>query len=113
MSSRYGPARVEASRHILQEVASTAHLAADDAEPIRFAENDLWRIPGGIVVRIARPGQDAAAAREVAVASWLAGHDVRAVVPLSIEQPLVAAGRPVTFWHELPEHQHGTARGQP
>lgn len=109
MSSRYDTARVEASRRVLRAVVSAARLVADDAEPIRFAENDLWRIPGGIVVRIARPGQDLAAAREVAVARWLAEHDVPAAVPLPIEQPVVAEGRAATFWHELPEHHQGTS----
>lgn len=51
---------------VLEEVADAAGLSADGAEPIRLAENDLWKLSNDVVVRIARPGQDEVAAREVA-----------------------------------------------
>ncbi|WNI19720.1 phosphotransferase family protein [Actinacidiphila sp. ITFR-21] len=69
----------------------------------------MWRLPGRVVVRIARPGQEAAAACEAAVARWLGGQGLPAVSPLAIGQPVVVSGRAVTFWHELPEHRQGSA----
>ncbi|MGW6605413.1 phosphotransferase [Streptomyces sp. NPDC055036] len=60
------------------------------------------------MVRISGAGQDTAAAREVAIARWLASHRVSAVRPLPVEQPVRAGGRPATFWEELPPHRPGT-----
>ncbi|MEU7205475.1 aminoglycoside phosphotransferase family protein [Streptomyces sp. NPDC045470] len=94
---------------LLEEVAAVVGLSSADATPIRLAENDLWRLPGKIVVRIARPGQQQAAAREVAVARWLLQHDVPAVRPLPLNQPVVVQGRAATFWEELPPHKPGCA----
>ncbi|MZE80033.1 phosphotransferase [Streptomyces sp. SID5475] len=62
------------------------------------------------MVRIARPGQWAAAVREVSVAQWLADNDVPAVRALPVDQPVEVSGRPVTFWEELPAHTNGTVR---
>ena len=100
--------RTEESFTLLREVVAAAGLSAQGAQPIRLAENDLWRLPANIVVRISRAGQDAAAAREVAVTRWLAEHDVPAVRPLLMEQPVHVCGRAATFWEELPQHSHGT-----
>ncbi|MEU9404116.1 aminoglycoside phosphotransferase family protein [Streptomyces sp. NPDC048281] len=93
---------------VLKEITALVGLSTAGAEPIRLAENDLWRLSGGVVVRVARVGQEAAAAREVAVARWLAENDVPAVRPLPMEQPVHAGGRTATFWELLPQHQHGT-----
>ncbi|MDX2680034.1 phosphotransferase family protein [Streptomyces sp. NY05-11A] len=98
----------EESFAALEEITAAVGLTTAGAEPIRLAENDLWRLPGEVVVRIARVGQEAAAAREVAVARWLAENDVPAVRPLPMEQPVHAGGRTATFWELLPRHQHGT-----
>ncbi|MGW6744994.1 phosphotransferase family protein [Streptomyces sp. NPDC055025] len=99
--------RTEESFTVLQQITTSVGMSAADAEPIRLAENDLWRLPGGVVVRIARTGQDAAAAREVAVARWLAENGVSAVRALPMEQPVRAGERTATLWHELPPHRPG------
>jgi hypothetical protein len=52
---------------ILEAACTAAGLQADDAEPIRLGENAIFRLRGKIIARIARPGQQAAARREVAV----------------------------------------------
>ena len=84
-------------------------LQADDAEPIRLGENAIFRLPGKIIARIERPGQQAAARREVAVSRWLNASGVAAVATIGhIEQPAEVAGRSVTFWEELPPHQQGS-----
>ncbi len=101
--------RTEASFAILREASASARLSVTGAEPMRFTENDIWRLPNGVVARIARVGQEDAATREVLVTWWLAENGLPAVTPLPIEQPLQAAGRPVTFWEELPAHRPGTA----
>ncbi|MFT7837707.1 aminoglycoside phosphotransferase family protein [Saccharothrix sp. BKS2] len=77
---------------------------------IRLGENDLYLLPNSLVARVARIGQDAAAAKEVRVAQWLEDGDVPAVRVLrEVEQPVMANGRAVTFWHELPPHEFGSS----
>jgi hypothetical protein len=94
---------------ILNTACAAVGLQADDAEPIRLGENAIFRLPGKIIARIARPGQQAAARREVAVSRWLNASGVAAVATIGhIEQPAEAAGRSVTFWEELPPHQQGS-----
>ncbi|UED86317.1 phosphotransferase enzyme family protein [Streptomyces profundus] len=100
--------RVAASFAVLQRVAAAASLSTAGAEPIRLGENDLWRLTNKVVVRIARPGQQAAAAREIAVTRWLAEHNVPAVRPLPIDQPIRVDDRSATLWKELPPHRPGT-----
>ncbi len=93
---------------VLQAACLAAGLDATGAKPIRIAENALWRLRGGVVLRIARPGQLVAATREVQVARWLAAQGVPAVRALELPQPVAISGHPVTFWHELPPHKIGT-----
>ncbi|WP_324783417.1 aminoglycoside phosphotransferase family protein [Streptomyces sp. H51] len=100
-----------ASSAVLATACSAAGLDPSAAEPIRIAENEIWRLPGErAIARIARPGQLAAATREVRVAQWLADNGVPAVRAMSIAQPVDVCGRPVTFWEELPTHTNGTVR---
>jgi aminoglycoside phosphotransferase (APT) family kinase protein len=78
-----------------------AGLDAKGARLIRLGENALFHLPGpNVVVRIARSmayWEDAA--REVAVARWLASQGFPAVRAYAcVAQPTEAAGRPVTFW---------------
>ncbi|CCA59006.1 MULTISPECIES: phosphotransferase family protein [Streptomyces] len=99
---------IEASRALLAEAAAARGFSAQGATLIRLAENAIWRLTADIVVRIARPGQEAAAAREVAVARWLSAAGVPTVEPLAIDQPVLAGGRAATFWALLPPHEAGT-----
>lgn len=96
-------------RTVLVDACGQAGIDPDAAEPIRLGENVLFRLPGGIVVRIARAGQLAAATKEVLIARWLAQQGVPAVHALeNVPQPIETRGRAVTFWEELPAHRHGT-----
>lgn len=80
-----------------------------DAEPISLGENAIFRVPGNVVARIARPGQQAAARREVAVATWMEDAGIPAVQALrDIPQPVEVGQRAVTFWRELPPHRAAT-----
>lgn len=94
---------------ILDMACAVVGLNADGAEPIRFGENAIFRLPGRVVARITRPGQQLAARREVAVSRWLNASDVTTVAALTgIPQPVEVNGRSVTFWEELPAHRYGS-----
>ncbi|WP_432125093.1 phosphotransferase family protein [Streptomyces sp. C10-9-1] len=104
MTSAAAPAR-----HVVEQACSTVGLDSGGAEPLRLAENQIWRLPGRrVIVRVAPEGQSAAAAREVRVARWLARKGIAAVRVIDVEQPVQAAGRPVTFWVDLPPREHGS-----
>ncbi|MEV6681221.1 aminoglycoside phosphotransferase family protein [Streptomyces erythrochromogenes] len=96
------------SATVVREACAAVGIDPRGAVPIRIAENEIWRLPAGVIVRIVRPGQANAAAREIHVARWLLGVGIPTVKPLLVEQPVHAAGRPVTFWEELPQHDHGS-----
>ncbi|WP_327359658.1 aminoglycoside phosphotransferase family protein [Streptomyces sp. NBC_01304] len=97
------------ARATLEQACREVGLDPLDAEPLRLAENQIWRLPAQrVIVRIARQGQARTAAREVRVARWLADNNVPAVRLVDVTQPAVITGRPVTFWQELPDHEHGT-----
>ncbi|WP_371500395.1 aminoglycoside phosphotransferase family protein [Kitasatospora sp. NBC_00374] len=101
---------VDASHALLLKACTAAGLSADQAEPIRIGENALWKLPNGVVARIARPGQWTAAVRELAVARWLHTCGLPAVRPFDqMSEPVDADGHPVTFWRELPPHRPGAA----
>ncbi|MFI9552721.1 phosphotransferase family protein [Nonomuraea endophytica] len=98
------------ARTVLEAACRIAGVDAEGAELMRFGENALYRLPGGIIARIARVGQSAAAAREVQVARWLEANHIPAVQALpEIDQPVEVDGRGVSWWRELPPHRHGTA----
>jgi len=103
---------VEASREHLRDACAAVGLMgqAEQAELIRLGENAMWRLPSlGLVARIARDGQQHAAAREVRVASWLAANGIPAVQPVEeLQQALEVSGRAVTWWHDLGPHRPGT-----
>ncbi|MEV6703181.1 aminoglycoside phosphotransferase family protein [Streptomyces sp. NPDC051453] len=96
------------SRAVLTTACAEVGLDAAGAEPVRLAENSIWRLADGFVARIARPGQLAAAVREVLVARWLETNQVPAVRALDLPQPVTAEDHPVTFWRELPPHKNGS-----
>lgn len=97
----------EPDRAALAEVCAAAGLDPRGAEPVRLAENQIWRV-AGVIVRLSPGDRRAASAREVRVARWLAGNGVHAVKPLDVEQPVERAGRVATFWEQVPPHTHGT-----
>ncbi|PPJ23129.1 aminoglycoside phosphotransferase [Nocardia nova] len=97
------------SLRILRAACAKVGHDADGAELIHRSENAIYRLPGSVVARISRPGQYAAAQREVNVARWLETSGISAIraVP-NVEQPVEVDNRSVTFWRELPPHHHGT-----
>lgn len=95
---------------VLDRACRQAGLDAVGATLVRHGENTIYRLPGGIIARVTRPGQVQAAAREVGIARWLEASGVPAVqVVPDVTQPIEVEGRAVTLWRELPPHTHGTA----
>ncbi len=93
----------------LAEACAKAGLSAEHAELIRLGENAIFRLPGHVIVRISPPGQQAAARREVAVSRWLNDSGIAAAAARTgIEQPVEIGERSITFWDQLPDHQHGS-----
>lgn len=102
-----------APEEILQTACHRVGLPAVDAELLSAGENHIYRLPGGVIARINKPGQDQVAIREVFLGGWLNTNGVRAVepyAPLQVDQPVFVEGHPVTFWHDLGPHSPGTPR---
>lgn len=100
----------DASLNALRLACRQTGIDGRDAEPIRFSENAVYRLSGGVVARVSRVGRLRAAAKEVQVARWLEEAGVPAVQVLAeVDQPVEVGGRAVTFWRELPPHRPGTA----
>ncbi|WP_433711164.1 hypothetical protein ACQP2U_33630 [Nocardia sp. CA-084685] len=94
---------------ILRVACAGVGINSTDAQLLRVTGEIDYRLPGGVLARIAAPGQDGAAKRAVDVARWLAAAGIIAAQVVSdIPQPVVVDGRAVTFWHELPRHRAGT-----
>ncbi|MFE1558349.1 phosphotransferase enzyme family protein [Streptomyces sp. NPDC058734] len=101
--------KVTLTRRTLLTACQELGLDATGVEPIRIAENAIWRLPGQLVARISRPGRTRIAQREIAVADWLAEQGIPAVRPMpGLVQPVTVDGRAVTIWEELPPHRDGT-----
>ncbi|PKV87884.1 thiamine kinase-like enzyme [Streptomyces sp. TLI_146] len=102
----------EAVGSVLQEACRQADLEPSGAELVRLGSNAVYRLAAvPVVVRIA---QDLDALGEmqrvVRLARWLEAERFLATrVWGSFEQPLVVAGRVVTFWESVQEREeYGT-----
>jgi hypothetical protein len=98
------------ARQLLDAACTQVGLSSAGAVLLREGENQVYRLAGRVVVRINKPGQESVAIREVFLGRWLNDNGLRAVDPLRVAQPVVVAGHPVTFWHELPPQRPGTPR---
>lgn len=99
----------DASLKALHAACRQVGIGMSGAEPVRFSENAIYRLPYGIIARVSRAGGLRTAAKEIQVARWLEGAGVPAVQALAdVDQPVEADGRAVTFWRELPPHRPGT-----
>src|SRR2546423_15583110 len=96
----------EASGRVaLSEACRAVGLDPTGAELIRLGDYAMFRLAdGSVVARVGRNGRRFAdAAREVAVARWLASADVPAIRGLGVDEPILAGGRVVPFWAAGPE----------
>ncbi|HVB43243.1 MAG TPA: aminoglycoside phosphotransferase family protein [Streptosporangiaceae bacterium] len=99
-ASRADPFTSAEALAALEEACLAAGLRHEGAELMRLGENAIFRLTHDrVVVRIAR-NLDVLddAAKEVAVARWLRDADVPGTEPADYAQPIIARGRPVTFW---------------
>ncbi|WP_216915062.1 phosphotransferase [Nocardia noduli] len=78
----------------------SAAVPARRISPIRLRDNAMLRTDDHTVIRVLQRGQLDIAVRELRAADWLRSHRVRAPEPL-VPDPVVVAGRPVTFWEDL------------
>ena len=89
---------------ILREACRQVGLDGEGAELLRIGENAIFRLASApIVVRISRSAERLPRVRrEICVARWLAAADVPAArVNDEIDQPTMADGHPVSFWHAV------------
>lgn len=94
---------------IVTEAARTAGLDSSTATLLRDGSNAMFLLPGGVVGRVGRPGQQAAAEREVLISRWLTERGITANRALTgVPQPVMIRRRPVTWWVALPPHRAGT-----
>ncbi|MFF0488432.1 phosphotransferase enzyme family protein [Nocardia sp. NPDC004068] len=99
------------SDQVLLEAARVAGLKLTEYELVREGSHAVYRLAGDIVARIGRPGAGDAAAREVLISRWLNRSRIPTIEPVaSIRQPTVIDGRPVTWWHLIPDHRPATPR---
>jgi hypothetical protein len=107
-----GDFSVAGTRQTLEIACAAVGLDAGDAELLRLGENALYRLRSTpLVVRIARTvGYLQAVEAEVAVTRWLELVGFPAVrLAGPTEQPVIADGRPVTFWELVAEStEYGT-----
>ncbi|WP_267242213.1 phosphotransferase enzyme family protein [Streptomyces sp. PR69] len=85
-----------------RRLLTAAGLPAEDAKLLALGENAVFET-GELVVKVGRGAElTPRAERELAVAAWLAESGVPAVRAAE-PKPRLAAGRPVTVWHRLPD----------
>src|SRR5882757_9490126 len=107
-ASRGGPEEFTSARaqQVMVDACRMVGLRSDGARLIRLGENALFRLERHpVIVRIARSVAYVDAARlEVRVPRWLAAEGFLAArVVEDVEQAVVVAGHPVTFWHAIEE----------
>ncbi|GAA4550813.1 phosphotransferase family protein [Amycolatopsis samaneae] len=102
-------ANLTTAEGVLAAAARIAGLEIAGARLIRDGSNVMYRLPGGVVARIGQPNSEDTAHREVLVSEWLTGVGLPVVQVLAdVPQPVVVAGRPVTWWALLPAHRPAT-----
>lgn len=84
----------------LREACLRAGFDAAHPQLIRALDNGIWRLPGGIVARVHQPGTTTTARTELLGSYWLYGNGIPVPLPRRPE-PVLADGRPVTFWTDL------------
>lgn len=97
-------------RHKSDVEADQVGLRKSHTQRLALNPSRSNRLPGRAEVRINKPGQEGVATREAFLGRWLDVNGQRAVEPLTITQPVVVAGHPVGYWHELPPQRPGTPR---
>ncbi|WP_181697840.1 phosphotransferase enzyme family protein [Nocardia sp. GTS18] len=85
---------------LARAACAKAQVPATRIDPIRLRDNAMLRTDAATIIRVHQHGELTTAVRELRAADWLRSHHVRAPEPL-VPDPVVVAGRPVTFWEDL------------
>jgi aminoglycoside phosphotransferase (APT) family kinase protein len=107
-----GPARFQPA---LAAACARAGLDARDATVLHVRANAVYHLPrDGVVVRLRAAGGSpddimTRFAAAIEVTRWLRGQGFPAIEPVSMDQPLTAAGHVATFWRYVPVRE-GTGR---
>lgn len=87
---------------ILARACQESGLSADGARLLRLGSNAVYKLASPVVARVAYADADTEPARRtVRVAHWLESAGYPAVRALSLGQPVIIGGHPVTFWEAL------------
>ena len=102
------PLTTPSLQEIVAEAARVIGIDGSNGILLRDGSNAMFRLPEGVIARVAQPGRRTVAERETRVARWLADHGVSVTRPLAeVQQPTVVDDRAVTWWHALPPHRQG------
>ncbi|MCX2969179.1 MULTISPECIES: phosphotransferase enzyme family protein [Streptomyces] len=105
----------ERAGRVMAAACRSAGLGSDGARLIRLGENALFRLAAHpVIVRVARSADYLSSVRtEVAVSRWLAGEGFPAARTVDdLDQPVIVAGHPVTFWHLIDEGDRKPTYGE-
>lgn len=92
----------ESAREALAQACELSGLGVRSAELIRMGSNAVYRLEGDVVARIAPSTRLLPNARkQIDVARWLEASGYPATRATSVEQPVEADGRVVTFWESI------------
>lgn len=90
------------SQDALERACAAAGIDAEGARLLRVGSNAVYRLMAPVIVRVSRPGADAAQVRRVvAIARWLESVGYPAVRAVHVDQPVAADGQLVTFWEAV------------
>ncbi|MFD4394331.1 phosphotransferase family protein [Kitasatospora sp. NPDC058478] len=94
--------------NVLNAACGQAGLDPADAVMLRGHTNAVYLLPAaGAVAKVARVGTPLNGVRRtVQLVQWLTARGFPTVELLSVEQPVIADGHAVTFWHYLPQPGH-------
>lgn len=96
----------QSAREAAEAACKTAGVDGAGAELIRLGSNAVFRLPGRIILRIARSkGGFEGSQLQVDIARWLEREDYPANRVLDISQPIDALGYPATFWVSVSEKE--------
>jgi hypothetical protein len=91
-----------AARRALTKACEVAGIRANDAKLVRLGSNAVFRLNAETIARVAPSlAARANATKQIAVARWLRSLDYPATRATSIDQPVEADGRIVTFWESV------------
>jgi aminoglycoside phosphotransferase (APT) family kinase protein len=94
------------ARSALATACIAAGISDAGARLIRIGSNAVFRVGRDVIARVGRSAENLRQAqKQIAVATWLEQQDYPAARALHVDQPVVAEGRVVTFWHSASDRE--------